>query len=411
MEQAEQMKKLLQSSIDSHRNELHGLSRDIWAHPELAGKENYALDRFLRFLSLDPAWSVQSPYKIPTAFRASWGPVGGGEGDPFLNVAFLCEYDALPEIGHACGHNLVAEVGVAAALGLKAALEGQTQLSVRVKVTILGTPAEEDIGGKIELLNVGAFADIDLIFMAHPSVEDAPFMPGVTAAAMVVKYYGRASHASFCPWMSINALDAAVLAYNNLMALRKQLKPGNGFQGIIKHGGVTPNVTPAYSELEFFLRAPGLKEHFELKAKIEACFMAAAMATGCQVDISHPGHVYSNILPNDTLAKLYEINGKALGIQFAEKPLNFNASTDFGNVSFVVPGIHPFFYIGTDAFIHTEEYATAAGAEEAQMYTLRVAKALAMTAVDVVCSPHLLSQVKKDFAVAKMKQENSINNI
>ncbi|KAM7403163.1 hypothetical protein PAMA_003878 [Pampus argenteus] len=407
MEKLQQMKESLQLYVDTNRDELHTLSRDIWSNPELAGNETHAHNRLVRFFSQeeDQAWTVQSHYKLPTAFRASWGPVGGAEGDPVLNVGFLCEYDALPGIGHACGHNLIAEAGAAAGAGLKAALQSQSELPVRVKVTVLGTPAEEAIGGKIDLIEAGAFADIDLVFMAHPAQQDASFLPCVALDEVTVKYHGKASHASAYPWEGVNALDAAVLAYNNVSVLRQQLKPEWRLHGIIKHGGVKPNIIPAYTELLFYLRTPLVEDLCDLKAKAEACFRAAAVATGCRVEISYPSHAYYNILPNDTLANLYENNGKALGIQFPEQPVNFSGSTDFGNVSFTVPGIHPFFHIGTDAFNHTEEYTEAAGAEKAQLYTLRTAKALAMTAVDVVCSPDLLMKVREDFRLIKLKHD------
>ncbi|XP_033497850.1 peptidase M20 domain-containing protein 2-like [Epinephelus lanceolatus] len=404
MDTPQQMKDTLQRCIDTHKDELHSLSRDIWSRPELAGNETHAHDRLVRFFSQDKTWTVETHYKIPTAFRASWGPVGGGAGgEQVVNVGFLCEYDALPGIGHACGHNLIAEVGAAAAVGLKAALERQTGLPRPVKITVLGTPAEEDIGGKIDLINAGAFADVDLVFMAHPAQQDASFLPCVTLDEVMVKYHGKESHASVYPWEGVNALDAAVLAYNNLSALRQQLKPDWRLHGIIKHGGVKPNIIPAYTELDFYLRTPLVKDLNDLKAKAEACFRAAAVATGCRVEMIYPYHAYYNILPNATLATLYENNGKALGIQFPEQLANFVGSTDFGNVSFIVPGIHPFFYIGTDALNHTEEYTKAAGAEKAQLFTLRTAKALAMTAVDVVCSPDLLKQVRDDFSLANLK--------
>uniref|UniRef100_A0A3P9HRU6 Peptidase M20 domain-containing protein 2 n=1 Tax=Oryzias latipes TaxID=8090 RepID=A0A3P9HRU6_ORYLA len=353
MEKLQQMKDTLQIHIDSIQDELNSLSQDIWSHPELAGNETKAHDRLVRFFSQrDGAWTVESHFKLPTAFRASWGPVGGGpkEGNTVLNVGFLCEYDALPDLGHACGHNLIAEVGAAAAVGLKAALD-----------------------------------DISVV---------------------TVKYHGKASHASAYPWEGVNALDAAVLAYNNLSALRQQLKPEWRLHGIIKNGGVKPNIIPAYAELEFYLRTPLLKDLLNLKAKAEACFRAAALATGCQVEIIYPSHTYYNILPNATLANLYESNGKTLGIEFPEQPDFFSGSTDFGNVSFIVPGIHAFFSIGSAALNHTKEYTEAAGAEKAQLFTLRTAKALAMTAVDVVCRPDLLQQTREDFSRAKLKQEN-----
>ncbi|KAM3871232.1 peptidase M20 domain-containing protein 2-like [Diretmus argenteus] len=404
MEKREQMKNTLRLTIDTFQDKLFCLSRDIWSSPELAYNEKRAHDRLVRFFSEEEVWTVESHYKLATAFRATWGPFGGREGDRVLNVGFLCEYDALPGIGHACGHNLIAEVGAAAALGLKGALENHSDLSVRVKVTVVGTPAEEDGGGKIDLIMAGAFSDTDLVFMAHPAQQDASFLPCVALTDVTVKYHGKASHASAYPWEGVNALDAAVLAYNNLSVLRQQLKPDWRLHGIIKHGGVKPNIIPAYTELEFYLRTPLTKDLCDLKARAEACFRAAAVATGCQVEITYPNHAYSNILPNATLINLYENNGKALGIQFQEEA-NFAGSTDFGNLSFVVPGIHPFFYICSEAMNHTEEYTEAAGAEQAQLYTLRTAKALAMTAVDVLCCPDLLMQVREDFTRAKLRQE------
>ncbi|MEQ2284042.1 hypothetical protein AMECASPLE_017560 [Ameca splendens] len=168
----------------------------------------------------------------------------------------------------------------AAAAGLKAAVESQPELSVPVEITVLGTPAEEAIGGKIDLIRAGAFTDVDLIFMAHPAQQNAPFLPTITIAEVSVKYHGKASHASAYPWEGVNALDAAVLAYSNFSVLRQQLKPEWRLHGIIKHGGVKPNFIPAYSELEFYLRTPQLRDLWELKAKAEACFRAAALVTG-----------------------------------------------------------------------------------------------------------------------------------
>ncbi|XP_020496373.1 peptidase M20 domain-containing protein 2 [Labrus bergylta] len=406
MDKLQQMKDAAQLSIERHKDDLYSLSRDIWSRPELAGEETHAHDRLVSFFSQDKTWTVESHFKMHTAFRASWGPVGGRAGGSVLNVGFLCEYDALPGIGHACGHNLIAEVGAAAALGLKAALsENHTELPAPVKITVIGTPAEEAIGGKILLQKAGAFSDLHLIFMAHPAQQDISFQPCIALDEVSVKYHGKAAHASAYPWEGVNALDAAVLAYNNLSALRQQLKPEWRLHGIIKHGGVKPNIIPDFTELQFYLRTPFAKDLCVLKGKAEACFRAAAVATGCKVEITYPALEYHNILPNATLANLYENNGKALGIQFPEQPANFSGSTDFGNISFVVPGIHPFFYICTDAFNHTEEYTEAAGAEKAQLFTLRTAKALAMTAVDVVCCPDLLSQVREDFRLAKLQQE------
>uniref|UniRef100_A0A8C6LFP4 Peptidase M20 domain containing 2 n=1 Tax=Nothobranchius furzeri TaxID=105023 RepID=A0A8C6LFP4_NOTFU len=248
---------------------------------------------------------------------------------------------------------------------------------VLFQITVLGTPAEESGGGKIDLIQAGAFADIDLVFMAHPAQRDTAIF---VLHRVAVKYRGKASHASAYPWEGINALDAAVLAYNNLSLLRQQLKPDWRLHGEKQNiQNLKPNIIPAYSELEYFLRTPLLSELNNLKAKAEACFRAAGEATGCQV---------STLLSSGHKGICNYLAG----------------STDFGNVSFVMPGIHPFFYIGTDALNHTEEYTEAAGMA-AQLHTLRTAKALAMTAVDVVCCPELLQRVRDNFRQAKLEQK------
>ncbi|XP_053553157.1 peptidase M20 domain-containing protein 2-like [Bombina bombina] len=174
----DQCKQLAADIIQQESERLHSLSQDIWSKPELAYQEHQAHDTMTHFFSSYPAWEVQPHYKLDTAFKASWVPVPGAEGPPILHVAFLCEYDALPGLGHACGHNLIAEVGAAAALGLKGALEN-IQLLRPVQITVFGTPAEEEGGGKIDLLEAGAFDDIDVVFMAHPSQEDAAYLPDV----------------------------------------------------------------------------------------------------------------------------------------------------------------------------------------------------------------------------------------
>ncbi|XP_068087235.1 xaa-Arg dipeptidase [Hyperolius riggenbachi] len=402
----EQCKERAQESIEHECDNLYRLSQDIWTEPELAYKEHKAHDLLCSFFS-SRAWQVQPHYQLDTAFRAEWSSVAAGCS--CLHVAFLCEYDALPELGHACGHNLIAEVGAAAALGLRAALESVPSPAPSVKITVLGTPAEEDGGGKIDLINAGAFEDMDVAFMAHPAQDDAAFLPDVAVHDVSVKYYGKASHAAAYPWEGINALDAAILAYNNLSVLRQQMKPTWRVHGIIKHGGVKPNIIPSYSELEFYLRAPSSKDLTDLKEKASACFKAAAAATGCRVEICPTSHDYTNVLLNKSLAKAYMENGKKLGMQFTTDDLVLNAlsgSTDFGNVTFEVPGLHPYFFIGSDALNHTEEYTKAAGSKKAQYYTLRTAKALTMTALDVIFKPDLLESVREDWTRMKQIEES-----
>ncbi|XP_021096380.1 peptidase M20 domain-containing protein 2 isoform X3 [Heterocephalus glaber] len=365
LELLEPLKLRAAERIDEAAERLRALSRAIWSEPELAYEEHHAHGVLTSFFEQEPpaaSWAVQRHYKLPTAFRAEWAPPGSrtpGAEARALQLGFLCEYDALPGIGHACGHNLIAEVGAAAALGLRAALESLPG-PPPVKVIVLGTPAEEDGGGKIDLIEAGAFKNLDVVFMAHPSQENAAYLLDVAEHDVTVKYYGKASHAAAYPWEGVNALDAAVLAYNNLSVLRQQIKP-----------------------------------------------------TWRVHEIKSGTHDYYNVLPNKSLWKTYMENGKKLGIEFISEDAMLNGpsgSTDFGNVTFVVPGIHPYFYIGSEALNHTEQYTEAAGSQEAQFYALRVAKALAMTALDVIFKPGLLERIREDFRL-KLQEEQFLNTV
>ncbi|OWK01780.1 hypothetical protein Celaphus_00017706 [Cervus elaphus hippelaphus] len=385
--------------IDAAAERLGALSRAIWSEPELAYEEHQAhgvLTRFFQSETPAGSWAVQPHYQLATAFRAEWGSSGGWAAPRPLHLGFLCEYDALPGIGHACGHNLIAEVGAAAALGVKGALESLAGLPLPVKSGPTGEGRQPALPVRISP------------FPPRGSDTEKVIPDDVLSPSVTVKYYGKASHAAAYPWEGLNALDAAVLAYNNLSVLRQQLKPAWRVHGIIKNGGVKPNIIPSYSELIYYFRAPSMKELPVLTKKAEDCFRAAALATGCTVEIDGGAHDYYNVLPNKSLWKAYVENGKKLGIDFISEDAMFSGpsgSTDFGNVSFVVPGIHPYFYIGSDALNHTEQYTEAAGSQEAQFYTLRTAKALAMTALDVIFKPELLERIREDFKLKLQEEE------
>ncbi|XP_064617776.1 xaa-Arg dipeptidase-like [Liolophura sinensis] len=378
--------------IDRHASELHGLSHSIWEHPELNFEEKHAHQVLTDFLEKQ-GFHVERQYKLETAFRATYG-----EG-PGPHVALLCEYDALPGIGHACGHNLIAQVGVAAGLGAKAALKASGK-HFPGKITVLGTPAEEGGGGKVDLINAGAFDGVDVAMMAHPSKATFSKPKSLVMDAFTIQYIGKAAHASSSPWEGINALDAAVLAYQNVSVLRQQFKPTWRVHGIITSGGVKPNIIPEFSELRYMCRTPCVVEMKTLQSKLKDCFTSAAAATGCKVEFVHDQKPYEDLLSNSTLATLFEENAAGLGVDICSDPAvtqRFGGSTDMGNVSHVVPSLQPKFYIGTTASIHSTEYTAAAGSPTAQPYTQTIGKALAMVTLDILQQPQLMSKIKEDF--------------
>ncbi|XP_078368051.1 xaa-Arg dipeptidase-like [Oculina patagonica] len=248
------------------------------------------------------------------------------------------------------------------------------------------------------MIKNGCFKDIDLCMMVHPCPYD-DLKPKETALeGATVTYKGHAAHAAAFPWEGINALDAAVMAYNNISVLRQQIKPTWSVHSIITEGGVKPNIIPDRAQLKYYMRAPTDEELAVLKKKVISCFEAAASATGCKVSIEWDPVRYSNLDTNSTLADLYQANVKTLGVTFG--PLiskGVNGSTDMGNVSKIIPSIHPMYSIGSKAVNHSHAFTTAAITEIAHEKTLIASKAMAMTAIDVLCNPELMEKIKKDF--------------
>ena len=386
------------ASIDGCRDELQELSGEIWKNPELGFEEVKAHELLTDFLE-KKGFAVERSYTgIKTAFRATFG-----SGRP--NVCVLCEYDALPEIGHACGHNLIAEAGVAAGLGLKAALESKG--APQARVTVLGTPAEEGQGGKVYLIANGAFEDIDLAMMVHPSPASTACVSPVFQACLMlsITYTGKAAHAAAFPWEGVNALDAAVMAYTSVSVLRQQMKPTWRVHGVITNGGVKPNIIPEKAELHYYVRAPNIMELEELRVKVSACFEAAAIATGCQVEIKQPSdeRLFLDLLSNPVLARMYKKIFSALNTFTLAGTVVESGSTDMGNVSYVVPSIHPMYFIGSgEVNYHTREFTSITNTPEAHAQTLVAAKAMAYTCIDVLSTDGALQEVKRSFEESMM---------
>ena len=376
------------ASIDRHQEELKSLSAAIWSKPELAYEEYHAHKILTDFLE-KKGFQVERAYTgLKTAFRATFG-----SGRP--NVCVICEYDALPEIGHACGHNLIAEAGIAAGLGLKAALESNG--AIKGTVTVMGTPAEEIGGGKVDLIDSGAFGDIDIAIMVHPFTKTLVRPRVVAIQTLKVSYTGKAAHAAAYPWEGVNALDAAVLAYSSIGVLRQQMKPTWRVHSIISNGGVKPNIIPEYTELETYVRAPNMQELSVFVEKVVQCFEAAAQATGCQITVDKKlTNVLSDLRHNPTLAAQFSESYQDLGGECGDEG-DF-ASTDMGNVSYVVPSLHPTYAVGSGKEVnHSKDFTAVCNTPAAHANTLLAAKAMAHTAIDVLTKDGLLDEVKKNF--------------
>lgn len=397
----DRLKQIACQAIDDAADDLNELSQQIWSHPETADKEFFAHDVLTKFLHDHGFPCVDKKYLLETAFRAKFGK-HDAQGP---HVAVLCEYDALPEIGHACGHNLIAEVGIATGLALKAVLSNCDTLGT---LTVLGTPAEEEDGGKVRLLKAGAFDDVDVAMMAHPSKYELLKPNYIAMKEFSIKYTGREAHAAEWPWQGINALDAAVLCYQSISCLRQQMVPGWMVHGVISNGGQVPNIIPGKTQVDYYIRCPTTTELTIFEKKVLKCAAGAADATGCKMEVED-GSVYMSLMSNETMIDLYEKNGISLGIEFERREMitkKLGGSSDMSDVSHAVPSIHPEFRIGTDFNSHTQEFTPAAGSPEAQINTLKVAKSLAMTAVDILTDHTLMAKIRKDFADGQERERH-----
>ena len=367
-------------------DELIDVSRRIHENPELAMQERQAAALLADRLEAHGFQVERSAVGLETAFRASWG-----EGP--VTIACICEYDALPDMGHACGHNLIAAAGLGAAYGLKAALSPS-----QVRLLVVGTPAEESIGGKIILLARGAFEGVDVVLMAHPSPADVDMPPMYGIEQVEVEYRGQSAHASFAPEMGVNALDGLVVAYQAIAQLRQHIRRDSRIHGIITHGGSAPNVVPDRAAGSFLVRAlhPAYLE--ELKGKVQRCFEAGAAASGATLDIRWGPWSCDPMRNNSALAAAYRGNAESLGRTFLDVRLDSTGSSDMGNVSQAIPSIHPMFGIGAAAFNHTPAFTGVCATDAAHQSMIQAAQALAMTGVEVALDRDLLQRAKDEFA-------------
>lgn len=355
--------------------ELQEISHWMYHNPEIAFEERNTSARLVEFLR-NQGFDVDYPsFGLDTAFSARVGSDGP-------EVVICAEYDALPEVGHACGHNIIATAALGAGVALA---EAATEFGFRVRVQ--GTPAEEAYGGKVDLINNGAFEGAALSMMIHPSPSDVVDPAFLGVAHIEVEFHGKESHAAFAPQVGINALDAAVQAYVNVSTLRQATYPTDKIHGVITYGGGAPNVIPAFTSMAWYVRA-GTKERLEeLHDKVVACFEAAGTATGCRVELKKLGHTYTDLISDPLMVDLYQANSTALGRPMgrgADRDPGAAGSTDMGNVSHEVPSIHPMLDIKcSPAVNHQKEFAAATIDPPGDAAIRDGALAMAWTVIDV----------------------------
>jgi len=375
--------------IDALADVLLSASHDIHAHPELAYEEHHAHQLLTDILEREGVAVTRSAHGLDTAFDAR----AGGEGP---ELAVCCEYDALPGVGHACGHNIIATAGLGAGLAA-AALADEAGGRVR----ILGTPAEEAGAGKVYMADAGAFVGVDAAVMVHPADADLLAMDAIAAVTMEVEWFGLAAHAAAFPHLGRNALDAAVLGYMNVAALRQHIEATDRVHGIFRKGGDKPNIVPDHIVMEWMVRSARLASLEPLTERVVAAWEAGATATGCRCEHRPVHPTYADMVDNPVLAELYRANATALG-RAPETPgpgARVIGSTDMGNVSYLVPAIHPMIAVApTGVSIHSHEFTRYAASPAGDEAVIFGAKALAMTIADVWADRSLVDAAQAAFA-------------
>ena len=382
-------------AIDDVAPELFELAEIIHANPELGFAEHQSAKLLTAALERHGLEVERGVAQMDTAFL---GWLRGAGAHPC--VGLVCEYDALPNIGHACGHNLIGTSAVAAVAGL-AAVAGDLPGTV----VVMGSPAEEGGGGKIFLLERGALDGVDAALGVHPRsaanfVATQPGTGGSLARAVLhLEFFGKAAHAAVNPHDGINALDALIQFYNGVAALRQQLRSDTRIHGVITHGGDAPNVIPDHTAARFYIRARDREYMQAVVERVRKVAEGAALQTGARVELSHPDPTYEDTRPNLTLGRAFRQNMEALGLQVSSVESRDAASTDFGNISQRKPGVSAKFSITPERVPgHSVAFRDAAGSEYGRQAMLTISKAYALTAYDVLTQPDLLEQARQEFA-------------
>ena len=382
-------KRTVRTEVERLAPKLLEISHSLHANPELGFEEHHAHEVLTAAIE-DEGLSVErGAYDLSTAFDTRAGTDGP-------TIAVCCEYDALPGIGHACGHNVIAAAGLGA--GLAAATVAE---ALGGRVAILGTPAEEGGGGKEFMIRRGAFDDVAAAMMVHPADHDIEKMQVIAVHTVDVTYEGKASHAAAAPQLGRNALDAAVLGYNAVAALRQHIRPNERIHGIFTEAGEKPNIVPSRAAAQWYVRSGNIDSLQRLKERFTACLEAGATAACCEMHSVWKDPPYDNMIDNAPLLNLYvrnsAANGRAVSPQDDKQMVV--GSTDMGNVSHAVPSIHPMIKVAPRGVaIHTPEFETHARSKAADQAVIDGALTMAMTIVDCWGDPDALPAIRGSFS-------------
>lgn len=386
-----QVKDQIAAAVDRLGDELESLSRRIHDNPELGYQEVKAAGWLTEFLAGQGFKVERGVGGVETAFR---GTIETGDGPA---IAILCEYDALPAIGHACGHNVIATAGVGAGAGLAAVRD----LLPKGRIHVIGTPAEEGGGGKVRLIRGGVFTGVDAAMMVHGWDRWVPHQDLLGVLRLGFEFTGKAAHASADPWEGVNALDGVIQTFNNVSMLRQQVRPDARIHGIVTSGGAAPNIIPEFAASTFYVRAATLEYLGQLRARVIACAEGAARATGTTLNVVEYDNTYEPMKRNRTLADAFRVNMERVGIPESPEIKERLGSSDVGNVSQVLPTIQPYVRIAPEGTPwHSRAFEEAAVSPLAREGLLAAAKVMAMTTLDLLTDPDLLARARGEFRAA-----------
>lgn len=386
------MKDQLKTHLETIQNRLWEISDHLYHNPELGDQEYESMELLVEFLKEHQFTVEKGIVNRPTAFKAVYDSRKEGP-----TIAYLSEYDALPGVGHGCGHNLIGTMSAGAGVLLSKVVD-----EVGGRVVVLGTPAEETNGGKVPMAEQGIFDDIDAAMILHPADESYESGDSLAMDAIQFDYRGRTSHAAASPEKGINALDAVLQLFNGINALRQHVTSDVRIHGIIKEGGVAANIVPDKAVAQFYVRAKDRSYLNEVVEKVKNIAQGTALMTGAELHMSNYELSYDNMITNQTLSQLFTNNLLATGVREVKKAKQTYGSIDMGNVSQVVPAIHP--YIGLDSpglIAHTKEFADLTITENSHHVLSKGALALASTGYELITNHELFEKMKQEFYQTK----------